>query len=81
MHGDSDNNLRPGARVRLSAFGRSRCPRIKVHTGVIIRTTDGSDAVRVLLDGRKAPVTIHSSYLALEAEQPSSNLKTATSEN
>ena len=57
MHGDGDNNLSPGARIRLSALGKTRCPRIKVHTGVVIRTTDGSDAVRVLLDGRNAPVT------------------------
>jgi len=68
MHGDGD--LSPGARIRLSALGKTRCPRIKVHTGVVIRTTDGSDAVRVLLDGRNAPVTIHSSYLELEAKQP-----------
>lgn len=52
--------------MRLSALGKTRCPRIKVHTGVIIRTTDGSEAVRVLLDSRNAPVTIHSSYLDLK---------------
>ena len=69
MHRDGDNNLSPGARIRLSALGQARCPRIKVLTGVI-RTTDGSDAVRILLDGRNAPVTIHSSYLELEAKQP-----------
>ncbi len=70
MHGDGDNTLSPGARIRLSALGKTRCPKLKVHTGVVIGVTDGSDAVRILLDGRKAPVTIHSSYLELEAEQP-----------
>jgi hypothetical protein len=80
VNGDRDIELRPGARVRLSALGKIRSPRIKFHTGVIVNVTDGSDRVRVLWDGRKAPVTIHSSYIELEAEQPSSNWEPATSE-
>ena len=54
--------LRPGMRIRLSALGRARSPRMKVHTGVIVGLT-GSEGVRVIMDGSKQPITLHESYI------------------
>ena len=54
---------KPGKRIRLSALGKERSPRIKTHTGIIVGKTRGSDTVRILLDGHKLPITIHKSYV------------------
>lgn len=56
---DRDNELKAGARIRLSALGKQRCPRIKVHTGIIVGRINRADAFRILFDGRKVPVTFH----------------------
>ena len=58
-----DSELKPGMRIRLSALGRARSPRMKVHTGVIVGLTDGSEGVRVMMDGSKSPITLHESYI------------------
>jgi hypothetical protein len=50
-------------RIQLSALGRARSPRMKVHTGVIVGLTDGSEGVRVMMDGSKSPITLHESYI------------------
>jgi hypothetical protein len=31
-----DTEFRPGQRIRLSALGKARSPRVKVHTGIIV---------------------------------------------
>lgn len=63
MDRDHENDLQVGARVQLSALGKARCPRIKVHTGVVTGRINRTDALRILLDGRKVPVTLHQTYL------------------
>jgi hypothetical protein len=62
--GDHDGSeLKSGMRIRLSALGRARSPRMKVHTGVIVGLTDGSEGVRVMMDGSKSPITLHETYI------------------
>jgi hypothetical protein len=64
MSDDHDGReLRPGMRIRLSALGKDRSPRMKVHTGVIVGLTDGSEGVRVMMDGSKSPITLHETYI------------------
>ena len=58
-----DSELKPGMRIRLSALGRARSPRMKVQTGVIVGLTDGREGVRVIMDGSKSPITLHESYI------------------
>lgn len=60
---DRDGEWKPGERIRLTVLGKKRCPRLKIHTGVVVGRTHRSDAVRILLDGRKMPITLHSSYV------------------
>jgi hypothetical protein len=63
MGDHDDSELKPGMRIRLSALGRARSPRMKVHTGVIVGKTAGSEGVRVILDGSRSPITLHESYI------------------
>ena len=58
-----ESELKPGVRIRLSALGRARSPRMKVQTGVIVGLTSGSEGVRVLFDGSKTAITVHESYI------------------
>ena len=60
---DCENEYQPGQRIRLSALGKERCPKIKIYSGVVSGKTSRSDAVRVLIDGRKTPMTLHVSYI------------------
>jgi len=57
-----DLEMKPGQRIRLSALGKARCPRVKVHTGVIVGEPLGR-GVRIMLDGSKTPITLHKSYI------------------
>ena len=63
---DDAKELKPGTRVRLSALGRERCPKMTRQTGVVVAKLDRSDAVRVLMDGNKDPSTLHRSYIEPE---------------
>jgi hypothetical protein len=58
-----DNELKVGSGFRLSALGIKRCRRLKNPTGVIIGVSPTGSSFRVLLDGRKQPVTLHESYI------------------
>jgi hypothetical protein len=62
LHRD-DDELTPGRRIKLTALGRLRCPKLKNHTGVVIAKSPQSNAFRVLIDGRKMPITLHESYI------------------
>ena len=44
-----DTEMKPGQRIRLSALGKARCPRVKIHTGVIVGEPFGR-GVRIILD-------------------------------
>jgi hypothetical protein len=61
------SKLIPGARIRLSPLGIKRCHRLKSHTGLIISINPGGTSFRVLLDGRKLPLTLHQSYVEPES--------------
>jgi hypothetical protein len=62
-----DVEVIPGQRVRLSALGKERCPKLnlKSDAGVVLGKVGGS-AVRILFDGRKRPVTVHLSYIEMQ---------------
>jgi hypothetical protein len=62
LHRD-DDELTPGRRIRLTALGKLRCPKLKDDTGVVIGKSPQSNAFRVLIDGRKMPITLHESYI------------------
>ena len=57
-----DVEIRRGMRMRLSALGKQRCPRLKSESGIVLRR-NGPATIRVLLDGRKQPITLHLSYI------------------
>ena len=52
-----------GDRVRLSALGATRCPRLAGKTGIVVWRSMYVSSVAVLLDGNKSPITIHGAYL------------------
>ena len=52
-----------GDRVRLSALGATRCPRLAGKTGIVVGRSMYVSSVAVLLDGNKSPITIHGAYL------------------
>jgi hypothetical protein len=64
MHND-DIELRQGQRIRLSALGKERC-KLKTDTGVVAGRAQQGNTVRVLMDGRKQPQTLHRSYIEAE---------------
>jgi hypothetical protein len=56
-----------GQRVRLSVLGKERCPKssLKTDAGVVLGKC-GNNAVRILFDGRKQPITLHLSYIEMQ---------------
>jgi hypothetical protein len=58
-----------GSRIRLSALGMERCSKLKSATGMIVGANPICTSFRILLDGRKLPITLHASYIELEDEQ------------
>jgi hypothetical protein len=58
-----------GSRIRLSALGIERCYRLKSQTGMIVGGNPIGTSFRILLDGRKLPLTLHASYIELDGEQ------------
>jgi hypothetical protein len=66
-----DTGFWPGQRIHLSALGRARSPRMKVHTGVIVGETLGR-GVRIILDGSKTPMKLHKSYIEPQTDEAAS---------
>ena len=64
MRDDEELNL--GTRVRLSALGKARCPKMTRQAGFVVAKVDHSDALRVLMDGNKDPSTLHRGYVEAE---------------
>jgi hypothetical protein len=62
LHRD-DHELTAGRRIKLTALGKLRCPKLKNDTGVVVGKSPQSNAFRVLIDGRKMPITLHESYI------------------
>ena len=54
-----------GDRVRISALGAIRCPRLAGKTGTVVGRSIYVNSVAVLLDGNKSPRTIHGAYLEM----------------
>jgi hypothetical protein len=65
----NDPKLVAGSRIRLSALGIERCHRLKNHTGLIISINPSGTSFRILIDGRKLPVTLHQSYVQPDEER------------
>jgi len=52
-----------GLRVRMSALGAARCPRIPDKEGIIVGEGRSSNSLRILFDGSKLPVSLHRDYI------------------
>jgi len=52
-----------GDRVKMSALGAKRCPRLAGKSGTVVGRSVYVNSVAVLFDGNKSPGTIHSAYL------------------
>lgn len=66
LHRD-DDELTAGRRIKLTALGKLRCPKLKNDTGLVVGKSPQSNAFRVLIDGRKMPITLHESYIELQS--------------
>jgi hypothetical protein len=53
-------------RVRMSELGLKRSPKTDTHAGVIVGLNVTSSSIRVLLDGRRIPLSLHRSYIEPE---------------
>ena len=67
MHRRDDDELGPGKRIKLSELGKQRCPKLKNYNGIVVGKSLHSNAFRVLIDGRKMPITLHESYIELQS--------------
>ena len=67
MKDQTRNVLRVGSRCRLSALGSKRCRRLKARTGVIIGISPTGSSFRIVMEGRRQPVTLHVSYIEPDA--------------
>jgi hypothetical protein len=52
-----------GLRVRMSALGAARCPRLADKEGIIVGEGRYSNSPRILFDGSKLPVSLHRDYI------------------
>ena len=52
-----------GLRVKMSALGAARCPRIADKEGIIVGEGRYSNSLRILFDGSKLPVSLHRDYI------------------
>lgn len=58
-----------GDRVRVSALGAKRCPRLTGKSGTVVGRSVYVNSVAILFDGNKSPRTIHSAYLEAVEER------------
>jgi hypothetical protein len=61
--------LQAGSRIRLSPLGVERCARLKSHTGMVVGINPSGTSFRVLIDGRKLPLSLHESYIEPEGHE------------
>ena len=54
-----------GARVKLSKLGEVRNPRLKSTKGTIVGGSQYKSSLRILLDGRKMPLSLRRDYIEL----------------
>lgn len=55
--------LRVGDICRLNELGRSRSPKIRWKTALVVSMVGDGRSYRVIPDGRTEPVRLHGSYL------------------
>jgi hypothetical protein len=63
---DEQPEFKVGDRVRLSAVGLERSPRMNSTGGVVVGITGTGNAYRVLFDNKKLAVLMHKSYIVAE---------------
>ena len=56
-----------GVRVKLSALGKERCPRLSNKTGTLVGRGIYANSMVVVFDGNRTSSTIHVTYLEDEA--------------
>ena len=61
------DSLKIGSRCRLSALGSKRCRKLKSRTGIIVGISATGSSFRIVLEGRRQPVTFHASYIEPDA--------------
>jgi hypothetical protein len=52
-----------GERVRMSALGAARSPRLAKKEGTIVGGSRLNSSIRVLFDGSKSPMSLHRDYV------------------
>lgn len=62
----SDDSFEIGDRVRLSPLGESRLARSASKAGTVVGFGFAASRLRVLLDERSVPITLHQSYVVRE---------------
>ena len=64
-----DPAFKPGDRIRLTKLGIKNSPKLKSDLGVVIREV-GRNVVRVLIEGRTTPISLHVSYVQKRRKAP-----------
>jgi len=62
----SSIEIKLGDRVRLNELGTSRCPRIRIRTGVVVALSGHngpSASLGILFEGNKRGTRVHTSYI------------------
>ena len=67
MQEETRKILQIGSRCRLSALGSKRCRKLKARTGLIVGISPTGSSFRIVLEGRRQPVTLHASYIEPDA--------------
>ena len=57
--------LQAGDRIKLSALGKERCPRIASKAGTVIGRKLNSRIVTIQFDGNRNPTSINCDYIEL----------------
>jgi hypothetical protein len=57
-----------GTRFKLSKLGEARNPRLKSMEGTIVGGSQYKSSLRVVLDGRSTPLSLHRDYIELIRE-------------
>jgi hypothetical protein len=52
-----------GSRVRMSALGAERCPRLAENVGTVVGGSIYKNSVSIRFDGKKSSVTLHRDYI------------------
>ena len=62
LRGKKEPAFKRGDRIQLTTLGRKRSPRLMSNTGTVVAELQGN-VVRVVIDGRSDPITLHSTYV------------------